>query len=152
MTTSRLMPPRSLISCGNGRSVPPSWSKPPLRAWSRSNRSWPAWPNGAWNRRDRLLVRPLGDAPFAGVPFLLKDNMHVAAGIPYHNGSRIWRGWVPPQGSGSGSRFKAAGLIVLGSTKVPELSGSVATPKQGRESSRCIVAPSCSEQMELLGE
>src|SRR4028119_1479790 len=35
--------------------------------------------------------------PFAGVPFLLKDNMHVASGIPYHNGSRIWRGWVPPR-------------------------------------------------------
>jgi amidase len=35
---------------------------------------------------------PVVDTPFAGVPFLLKDNMHVTAGIPYHNGSRIWRG------------------------------------------------------------
>jgi amidase len=65
---------------------------------------------------------PVLDAPFAGVPFLLKDNMHVAAGIPYHNGSRIWRGWVPPQDSEMVRRFKAAGLIILGSTKVPELS------------------------------
>src|SRR5919107_1993704 len=65
---------------------------------------------------------PLGEAPFAGVPFLLKDNMHVAASIPYHNGSRIWRGWVPPQDSEMVRRFKAAGLIILGSTKVPELS------------------------------
>jgi hypothetical protein len=31
-------------------------------------------------------------------------------------------------------------------------SGSVATPEQGRESSRCIVPPSCSELLELLGE
>jgi amidase len=60
--------------------------------------------------------------PFAGVPFLLKDNMHVASGIPYHNGSRIWRGWVPPRDSELVRRFKAAGLIVLGTTKVPELS------------------------------
>ena len=65
---------------------------------------------------------PLGEGPFAGVPFLLKDNMHFAAGIPYHNGSRIWRGWVPPQDSEIVRRFKAAGLIILGSTKVPELS------------------------------
>ena len=60
--------------------------------------------------------------PFAGVPFLLKDNMHVASGIPYHNGSRIWRGWAPPRDSELVRRFRAAGLVVLGTTKVPELS------------------------------
>jgi amidase len=60
--------------------------------------------------------------PFSGVPFLLKDNLHVAAGLPYHNGSRIWRGWVPSADSELVRRFRAAGLIVLGSTKVPELS------------------------------
>jgi amidase len=65
---------------------------------------------------------PLGNGPFAGVPFLLKDNMHFAAGLPYHNGSRIWRGWVPPRDSEMVRRFRAAGLIILGSTKVPELS------------------------------
>ncbi|QRM36019.1 amidase [Microvirga sp. VF16] len=70
----------------------------------------------------RAAREPLADGPFAGVPFLLKDNMHVAAGIPYHNGSRIWRGWVPPRDSEMVRRFKAAGLIILGSTKVPELS------------------------------
>lgn len=70
----------------------------------------------------RAARESLADAPFAGVPFLLKDNMHGAGGIPYHNGSRIWRGWVPPQDSEMVRRFKAAGLIILGSTKVPELS------------------------------
>ena len=60
--------------------------------------------------------------PFAGVPFLLKDNMHVASGIPYHNGSRIWRGRAPPRDSELVRRFRAAGLVVLGTTKVPELS------------------------------
>lgn len=70
----------------------------------------------------RAAREPLRDGPFAGVPFLLKDNMHFAAGIPYHNGSRIWRGWVPPQDSEMVRRFKAAGLIIIGSTKVPEMS------------------------------
>jgi amidase len=70
----------------------------------------------------RTARGPLRDGPFTGVPFLLKDNMHFAADIPYHNGSRIWRGWVPPQDSEMVRRFRAAGLITLGSTKVPELS------------------------------
>jgi amidase len=70
----------------------------------------------------QTAVAPLGGGTFAGVPFLLKDNMHFAAGIPYHNGSRIWRGWVPPRDSEMVRRLKAAGLIILGSTKVPELS------------------------------
>jgi amidase len=47
----------------------------------------------------RVTCEPFADASFTGVPFLLKDNMHVAAGLRYHNGSRIWRGWVPPQDS-----------------------------------------------------
>jgi amidase len=70
----------------------------------------------------RAALSPVPGAPFAGVPFLLKDNMHFAAGIPYHNGSRIWRGFVPPQDSEMVRRFKTAGLIILGTTKVPELS------------------------------
>ena len=70
----------------------------------------------------RTALDPVPGAPFAGVPFLLKDNMHFAAGIPYHNGSRIWRGFVPPRDSEMVRRFKAAGLIILGTTKVPELS------------------------------
>jgi amidase len=76
----------------------------------------------ALDQARRAACESLADVPFAGVPFLLKDNMHFAAGIPYHNGSRIWRGWVPPQDSEMVCRFKAAGLIILGSTKVPELS------------------------------
>src|SRR3954447_1878704 len=51
-----------------------------------------------FDRAREEASRPL-HGPFAGVPFLLKDNMHVASGIPYHNGSRVWRAWVPPQDS-----------------------------------------------------
>ncbi len=68
--------------------------------------------------------------PFSCVPFLLNDNLHVAAVIPYHTCSLIWRCWVPPADSELVRRFKAAGLIVLGSTKVPELSlAPVTEPK-----------------------
>ncbi|WP_119680011.1 amidase [Indioceanicola profundi] len=70
----------------------------------------------------KAAKEPLPDGPFAGVPFLLKDNMNVAAGIPYHNGSAIWRGWTPDRDSELVARFRRAGLILLGSTKVPELS------------------------------
>ncbi|HYF53334.1 MAG TPA: amidase family protein [Salinarimonas sp.] len=70
--------------------------------------------------------------PFAGVPFLLKDNVHVAEGVPYHNGSRIWRGWRPPADSEMVRRFRAAGLIVLGTTRVPELSLTPVTEPRGR--------------------
>ena len=81
----------------------------------------PGWPNGRSSGAAGRSPR-CPSAPFAGVPFLLKDNMHFAAGIPYHNGSRIWRGFVPPRDSEMVRRFKAAGLIILGTTKVPELS------------------------------
>lgn len=76
----------------------------------------------ALDQARRTAAGPPGEGPFAGVPFLLKDNLHFAAGLPYHNGSRIWRGWIPPADSEMVRRFKAAGLIILGSTKVPELS------------------------------
>lgn len=62
------------------------------------------------------------DAPFRGVPFLVKDNIHAVGGLPYHNGSRVWRGHVHERDSTLVARFRAAGLIVLGTTKVPELS------------------------------
>ncbi len=72
--------------------------------------------------RARAAAREPRPGPFSGVPFLLKDNLHVAQGIPYHNGSRIWRGWIPPRDSELVHRFREAGLVILGTTRVPELS------------------------------
>lgn len=79
----------------------------------------------------RLAAREPLAGPFAGVPFLLKDNVHVAAGVPYHNGSRIWRGWVPPADSELVRRFRTAGLVLLGTTRVPELSLTPMTEPRG---------------------
>ena len=75
-------------------------------------------------RFDRARLEAAGGVPagpFAGVPFLLKDNLTPAAGIPYHNGSRIWRGWSPEHDSTLVQRLHRAGLVLLGSTKAPEL-------------------------------
>jgi amidase len=62
------------------------------------------------------------DAPFFGVPFLMKDLMLVAKGIPCDMGSRLFAGaFVPPVDSFLVQRFKAAGVIPLGRTNTPEL-------------------------------
>ncbi len=61
------------------------------------------------------------DAPFAGVPFLLKDLLATCAGVPTCNGSRFYEGFVPDHDSEMVKRFKAAGVVILGKTNVPEL-------------------------------
>jgi amidase len=66
---------------------------------------------------------PLRDAPFAGVPFLLKDlGIHVA-GLPLTSGNRAMRDAQPisKHDSTLAQRFRAAGLIALGRTNSPEL-------------------------------
>ncbi len=61
--------------------------------------------------------------PFAGVPFLLKDIGATQAGLPYWLGNQA----LKKQNNQSvgdtelGSRFRAAGLITLGKTNLPEL-------------------------------
>jgi amidase len=68
------------------------------------------------------------DAPFAGVPFLLKDIGATQAGLPYHMGNVALKeaGHREPADTVLGARFRAAGLITLGKTNLPEL-GSVPT-------------------------
>lgn len=61
------------------------------------------------------------DAPFYGVPFLTKDLLTIAEGIPCDMGSRLYAGaFVPPIDSFLIQRFKAAGLVSLGRTNTPE--------------------------------
>ncbi|MCB8928200.1 MAG: amidase [Ardenticatenaceae bacterium] len=61
------------------------------------------------------------DAPFAGVPFLLKDLLAEYGGMPLRNGSRIFQNYVSKADGPMVQRYKAAGLIVLGKTNTPEL-------------------------------
>lgn len=61
------------------------------------------------------------DAPFNGVPFLLKDICAQYKGAPYNVGSRLLKAYVSPQDTELVIRHRAAGLIVVGKTNTPEL-------------------------------
>jgi hypothetical protein len=77
------------------------------------------------------VVRPLyeygrgiaaapGDGPFRGVPFLLKDILGNVAGVPTQSGARFLVDLPSPQDDTLVVRFKAAGLVPLAKTNVPE--------------------------------
>ena len=62
----------------------------------------------------------LPDGPFKGIPFLMKDILMAYAGAPLTNGSRFFKDFVPDHDSELVTRFKAAGIIVVGKTNTPE--------------------------------
>jgi len=62
----------------------------------------------------------LPDGPFKGVPFLMKDILMAYAGVPLTNGSRFFKDFVPDHDCELVKRFKAAGVIVVGKTNLPE--------------------------------
>jgi len=69
------------------------------------------------------------DAPFAGVPFLLKDLVCASQGDPLHDGMRALRAVnnVAPADTYLAAKFRAAGFIFLGKTNTPELGLNVTT-------------------------
>ena len=67
------------------------------------------------------------DGPLAGVPFLIKDSGPMAAGVPFFLGSRSLRGALARRDCDLMTRFRAAGLVTLGLTTVPELGLSFST-------------------------
>jgi amidase len=73
-------------------------------------------------RLDQGLDQGRGDrnAPFAGVPFLVKD-LNDYAGLPTRSGSRAMLGLPPAQAQdGYCDAFDRAGLIVIGKSATPE--------------------------------
>ena len=66
---------------------------------------------------------PLGDGPFAGVPYVLKDLVALSAGDPHHAGFKGVKsaGWTAPEDTELVRRFRAAGLVCVGKTNTPEL-------------------------------
>lgn len=62
----------------------------------------------------------IGDGPFAGVPFLMKDLDASVAGWTRSNGSRFTKDEVCPEDSELVSRYREAGLVLLGATNTPE--------------------------------
>jgi amidase len=74
------------------------------------------------DRIEDLDERTLGDGPFRGVPFLIKDFFGHEAGRTIEFGSRLCRGMVTQQNTHLFELFTAAGLNVLGRAAAPEYS------------------------------
>ncbi len=69
------------------------------------------------------------DAPFAGVPIVLKDLGAPMAGEPYYAGTAFLRdlNYVPKGDSYLTSRLRNAGFIVIGRTNCPEMGTNITT-------------------------
>ncbi len=81
-------------------------------------------------RFDRALEEAASvdrDAPFAGVPFVVKDLAAQVAGLPHTRGSRLFADDVSQADSELVRRYRAAGLIILGTTNTPELGRNAST-------------------------
>jgi amidase len=64
--------------------------------------------------------------PLSGVTLAVKDNLPVA-GMPWTDGSAVWRDRVPDKDTVPVARARAAGAAVLGKTNLPELAAAVGT-------------------------
>lgn len=60
------------------------------------------------------------NAPFYGVPFLIKDLLASYAGQPLRNGSAFFHKNIATHDSELVARFKRAGLVTFGKTNTPE--------------------------------
>jgi amidase len=69
------------------------------------------------------------NAPFAGVPMLVKDACLQIAGTPYYLGTRLLRDldYRSTYTTELARRFDRAGFVVLGKTNVPAMSSGVTT-------------------------
>ncbi|MDQ1019019.1 amidase [Streptomyces afghaniensis] len=72
----------------------------------------------ALDAADRMTDLP--DAPFAGVPFLLKDLGPACAGVEANAGSAFLTGFTPARDSTLVQRFRASGLLILGKSATAE--------------------------------
>ena len=68
----------------------------------------------------RENVHHLPQGPLHGIPFLIKGLNHVA-GVPTSMGSRLFEDYVPDHDGHVVTRFKNAGLNIMGKTNAPEV-------------------------------
>ena len=62
----------------------------------------------------------LPDGPFKGVPFVIKELITHAAGVPMHMGSKLAEGLTLPHDTELMARFRKAGLVTVATTATPE--------------------------------
>lgn len=82
------------------------------------------------DHRDRALAQleaGVGDGPFAGVPFLLKDLHATLAGTVTTNGSAFFRDHRVDHDSELVARYRRAGLVIFGKTSTPEFGLTLTT-------------------------
>ena len=66
------------------------------------------------------------DGPLGGVTMAVKDNLPVA-GMPWTDGSAVWRDRIADYDTVPVARARAAGVAILGKTNLPELAAAVGT-------------------------
>lgn len=69
----------------------------------------------------------LPEGPLTGVPFLVKDLGVSVAGVPNTRGSKLWAEDIGTVDSDIITRYKKAGLVLLGLTNTPELGKNAST-------------------------
>jgi Asp-tRNA(Asn)/Glu-tRNA(Gln) amidotransferase A subunit family amidase len=67
-----------------------------------------------------------GTGALSGVTLAVKDNLPVA-GIPWTEGSAVWRERIPETDTIPVARTRSAGAAILGKTNLPELAAAVGT-------------------------
>jgi amidase len=71
-------------------------------------------------RAEAGALKVESSVPFLGVPFVLKDLMGEDAGQPSTSSCALLADWVARRDSELVSRFKRAGLLIVGRTNTPE--------------------------------
>jgi len=79
------------------------------------------------DRAREAAARVALDAPFAGVPFLLKGCRCPDERHPLRMCSRLMQGYVSSYSSNLAERFERAGLISIGKTTTPEFGAQITT-------------------------
>src|SRR5579872_1470256 len=67
------------------------------------------------------IAAGLPSGPFAGVPFVIKELVLHAKNVRLDSGCRLAQGTVPAADTELMTRFRRAGLVLMGTTQTPEL-------------------------------